>query len=88
MIGLLLVIAGGTLTPEAIRQNDLDAISSSCGAPKAWLRKRGDEVRFHPARSAKYAQVDCVLGGLRHRYPGGLPMGFVGNEAYAKEKPE
>ncbi|RJF91335.1 hypothetical protein [Sphingomonas cavernae] len=88
MIGVVLMLAMqgsappvATKSAETITQSQLDAMSDACRAPRKWLKHlNGDEVRFRPAKRAKYEQVDCVL---RHLKDSMAPMsfGFVGNEA-------
>ncbi len=70
-------------TPEIAHpdQAQLDAMSTECRTPQKWLKHAGgDEIRFKPARNAKYEKVDCLLAQLRKfRFP--MNLGFIGNEA-------
>ena len=71
---------------EDQKQIALDRLSANCGLPAGTLRSLGDNrVTLQPEPTSSYKSVDCLLMRLR---PLGslLRLGFVGNEAYAKDQ--
>ncbi len=67
------------------RQQILDRIASECELPRSTFRlvNGGLHVSLQPDSSLE--RVDCGLRKLReNRLTSGLPMGFVGNEAFSE----
>jgi len=62
-----------------LNDRELSAISAKCRSPRTWLRySSSGELHLRPNQTAKYQQVDCVIGELKRLQAS--PMGFVGNE--------
>ncbi|WP_106639266.1 hypothetical protein [Allosphingosinicella vermicomposti] len=76
------------LTAEEIRAEKearLVEITTTCGLPQGSLKLIGtDELHIKPPIDASYESVDCLLRKVKGTDLG-LKMGFVGNEAPAKQ---
>ncbi|WP_296310264.1 hypothetical protein [Erythrobacter sp.] len=65
--------------PSSFTQDMADAISDSCGSPRAWMKVEADgTVRFEPPMDADYKVSACLLKGIKES--GATKLGFVGNE--------
>ena len=68
-----------------LTQKDLDSMADACGAPRAWLKLRPQDVLLDAGPNADFAKVQCVL---RKVYPvlGNRNLAFLGNAAVSEDK--
>jgi hypothetical protein len=68
----------------------LARVEKQCGVAPGMLTLVADgSVQVQPSPYEKYERVDCVLNELRKpEFADHVKLGFVGNEAYAKEEKE
>lgn len=78
VLAIALLSAAPTVGPIRLSQRQLDDISDRCSTPRAWLWSRHGEIHIQPSETAKFTQVECLLGRLKRRHAGYL--GFEGNE--------
>jgi hypothetical protein len=82
VVAALLAASNVTNLPKLahLSSTELAAVSDQCHSPRNWLRySPTGELHIRPGRTAKYQQVDCILGKLKLQ-GAQIPMGFVGNE--------
>jgi len=92
--GAVLILTACAASPTASEADGLKLglarVETQCGVKVGTLTLgAGNLVAVKPAPDAKYDTIDCVFRELKKpEFADHIKLGFVGNEAYAKEEKE